>query len=856
MVRHVAARLAMLLLLVLGARLQGASRAGLRLPPGARGASFDHKSFQVGDRRTVLRCGGLHYFRVSPEEWNHRLRQTKLAGFNAVETPVPWNLHEPEKGTFRFDGIADLGQFLDQCREAGLSVVLRIGPYVNAAVTNGGLPAWLGGEKDLRVRAFNNPFLIATGRWWRRLLAVVKPRLAPAGPVVLVQLEDNYDGRQPAYLSRLYEMAHSMGVKVPVAVSTLHPLEHFGGVRVTPRQVFLTTKLLPAEPCQWGESRRDFPRFDDILFEGLAKGCDGYVHALWAAGTNVALLQANAFPTRFEAASSGLLEGGGPSEVHAACKKANLFIQSFERVLAEAEAVSSHPLLAQAKRRGLMVHARGDGTTTLLFVKRRYGSGDLELKDEASGLEVAVPVSAERFRHVVAEYPVTPQTRLRLSTAQVLLHRRLGEKELLVVYAPRDSEVAMAFQTARKPAVKTGAEGLSWDEKSKQLVLRWRCREREARADFVFAADRPVHVVAVEESLVAETWFLDGLGLVVGAEGIGSWSGGAEPRVTLRLRARRARFTTNIYPEGAARGIEKFPGLESAEYDSAAGRIDARVDRNFTRPVGVGLREWETSAQMAEAAADFDDRGWRAVARPEPMGEAVYGWYRCTFEVLRAGRERLRFRNLADAITVYLNGEFVGQSATKRLTDSKRRFPHPASFEVSVRSGENVLAVLAKNWGRYRNASSYDVDLAETTGWGIRDVVLLGTRPLLRWRQREGLSPEGRRLQWASVPEEADGRPRWYRTTFQVRPHPARLVPRIVLKGLSHGALWVNGRFAGLHQEQGYETGHGYHVPQSWLRETNEVVVLEEDGRRKPERAEVEFDRAGSRVPLELRLTP
>ena len=42
----------------------------------------------------------MHYFRIPPEYWRDRLLKLKAAGLNTVETYVPWNLHEPQQGTF------------------------------------------------------------------------------------------------------------------------------------------------------------------------------------------------------------------------------------------------------------------------------------------------------------------------------------------------------------------------------------------------------------------------------------------------------------------------------------------------------------------------------------------------------------------------------------------------------------------------------------------------------------------------------------------------------------------------------------------------------------------------------------
>ena len=45
---------------------------------------------------------------------------------------VPWNVHEPEKGQFEFEGQNDLVRFLQLADDVGLLVILRAGPYICA----------------------------------------------------------------------------------------------------------------------------------------------------------------------------------------------------------------------------------------------------------------------------------------------------------------------------------------------------------------------------------------------------------------------------------------------------------------------------------------------------------------------------------------------------------------------------------------------------------------------------------------------------------------------------------------------------------------------------------------------------
>jgi beta-galactosidase GanA len=61
----------------------------------------------------------------------------------ALQTYVPWNLHEPSPGVYKWDGTADLTGYLDLAAGLGLNVLLRAGPYVCGEWDFGGLPWWL-----------------------------------------------------------------------------------------------------------------------------------------------------------------------------------------------------------------------------------------------------------------------------------------------------------------------------------------------------------------------------------------------------------------------------------------------------------------------------------------------------------------------------------------------------------------------------------------------------------------------------------------------------------------------------------------------------------------------------------------
>ncbi|MFI1441204.1 beta-galactosidase family protein [Streptomyces fructofermentans] len=176
--------------------------------------------FLLGGRPVRLLSGALHYFRVHEEQWGHRLAMLRAMGLNCVETYVPWNLHEPRPGDVR--DVGALGRFLDAARAAGLWAIVRPGPYICAEWENGGLPQWVTGAPGARVRTRDERFLGQVGRWFDRLLPEVVPRqLGRGGPVVMVQVENEYGsyGSDRDYPRRLAELLRAGGVEVPLFTS-------------------------------------------------------------------------------------------------------------------------------------------------------------------------------------------------------------------------------------------------------------------------------------------------------------------------------------------------------------------------------------------------------------------------------------------------------------------------------------------------------------------------------------------------------------------------------------------------------------------------------------------------------------
>jgi len=185
--------------------------------------------FLLDGRPHRVLAGAIHYFRVPRGYWADRVHKARLMGLNAIETYVPWNLHQPEADSWIDDDGLDLGAFLDTIAAEGMQAIVRPGPYICAEFDGGGLPGWLFADADptdqrdasaaMPVRSLDPRFMESAGAYLRHVYDIVVPRqIDRGGPVVLVQIENEYGayGRDHDYLRALTDLTRAAGVSVPL----------------------------------------------------------------------------------------------------------------------------------------------------------------------------------------------------------------------------------------------------------------------------------------------------------------------------------------------------------------------------------------------------------------------------------------------------------------------------------------------------------------------------------------------------------------------------------------------------------------------------------------------------------------
>ncbi|WP_238653323.1 beta-galactosidase [Paenibacillus piscarius] len=152
--------------------------------------SFTNYYMELNGKPYFAICGEFHYSRYPEGDWETEIRKMKLSGINVVATYIFWNHHEELEGEFQWTGNRDLRRFVKLCRDNGLYVILRVGPFCHGEVRNGGLPDWLFG-REFDVRSNDEGYL----GYVRRLFAEIGHQsrslmFKDGGPVIGIQLEN------------------------------------------------------------------------------------------------------------------------------------------------------------------------------------------------------------------------------------------------------------------------------------------------------------------------------------------------------------------------------------------------------------------------------------------------------------------------------------------------------------------------------------------------------------------------------------------------------------------------------------------------------------------------------------------
>ncbi|WYZ39133.1 hypothetical protein EsH8_III_001047 [Colletotrichum jinshuiense] len=195
--------------------------------------TWDESSIFVRGERVMIFSGEIHPFRLPvPSLYLDLFQKVKALGLNTVSFYVDWALVEGKAGQFSAEGVFDLQPFFDAATKAGIYLIARPGPYINAEVSGGGFPGWLARSRA-RLRTSDPEFLSATDNYMSKICGIIaKAQITNGGPVILFQPENEYtnfeDGHTAdgPYFQYVIDQARKAGIVVPLVSNDARPLGH------------------------------------------------------------------------------------------------------------------------------------------------------------------------------------------------------------------------------------------------------------------------------------------------------------------------------------------------------------------------------------------------------------------------------------------------------------------------------------------------------------------------------------------------------------------------------------------------------------------------------------------------------
>ena len=163
--------------------------------------------------------GEFHFSRYSRENWHRELAKMKAGGITIVSTYLFWIYHEEIEGKMDFGGDNDIRAFIEECKDVGLDVVIRIGPWAHGECRNGAFPDWLL-KKDYKLRDNNEEYLAVVKKWYQSIYNEVKGLFyKDGGNIIAVQIENEFVDNAE-HLEKLKEIAVECGFIAPIYTVT------------------------------------------------------------------------------------------------------------------------------------------------------------------------------------------------------------------------------------------------------------------------------------------------------------------------------------------------------------------------------------------------------------------------------------------------------------------------------------------------------------------------------------------------------------------------------------------------------------------------------------------------------------
>ena len=732
--------------------------------PAAHAVGFDSHSFLIDGKRAYLWSGEFHPYRLpAPALWKDIFQKMKAAGFNTVSVYFSWGYHSPREGEYDFSGIRDMDRLLDDARDAGIYVIARPGPYINAEVDSGGFPLWFTTRK-IRNRSTDPEYLRYSDEWLTQIDRIIARHqfVDGKGTVIAYQIENEfYDGSDEgrAYMAHLEAKARTDGIKVPLVGNHNGTFaEGKGAMQVsgwdhypqgfdcsnpsvwkperdmargrTPGQPLFIAEFQGGAFDPWGgpgygkcaELIND--RFANVFYkENIAAGATAQNFYMVYGGTSWGW---QAIPQNYTSYDYGaaITETRQFEPKYYEDKRLGYFVTTTAPLLKTDVAPS-----IGIDDPGVIDLARSNPDTGTQFHVIRHSDmtsterDDVHLALTVGGRQVAVPqkpgtalrLNGRESKLIVADYAFGAQ-RLVYSTSELMTTATIGSRDVIVLYGDRDTdgETVLGIDGRRDVHMLQGK--VEVEQQGRELRLNY-VHDGIAKI-LITGGARPLLVLIADRKGTERLWRQEtarGPVLMIGSHLLRSatMTGGS------------LALTGDSDEDGDA---EIFaPPTSAVTWNGVALKTKSTVAGSLAvslpKPARIALPkldQWYRRDEAPEIDPAFDDSAWRVANLTKSATTTIpvsklaltaddYGfhtgntWYRGHFKGTGTVSGGLRLRVMsggpAAVYSAWLNGHFLGSVAR----NEEGTFGFPPKFLVP---GDNVVSVLTVNMGHEEDYDS------------------------------------------------------------------------------------------------------------------------------------------------------
>ncbi|WP_418359849.1 beta-galactosidase [Sphingobacterium detergens] len=757
---------------------------------------YDGSCMTIEGKDVYIYSAAFHYFRCPEDLWRDRFKKIKEAGFNTVETYVPWNWHERHiprdmQDQSKFD-FSDLKRWLKMAQEEfGFYTIVRPGPFICAEFSGGGYPRWLAKYRPENLEGFwlrgNDEQHIAWSQHWFDAVCKelkdeqITHKVKGKKGIIMIQIENEYDAHwtpgKDKVLKALNESVKKSGMDIPVFTCLTN--ETRGSIDPELSQVFDCDNYYVSGPsdapsCAYRmmdlrKKQPDAPGFvtelqggwfslvtgrlseehysDDRHFKAIGLmtmlgGGTGINYYMFFGGTHLDGWGARGMTTSYDY-NAAIYENGAIGPKYLAAKEIGAFIQKFESKLVRTE---GGPCELQGAPKSLFggVRVSSDGTKFIFL-------HNTDPKQAIKGRVTLLPNSTNLVKEPI--YNVNQH----------------GEKVLIKT----DDQLANQILKMDKIEVEYDLAGLE----SKILVVS--ARQSTAKGDWwpkkADTIQRPSKVPAgirISTARKAED-----------ATDLADWNG-------MRQLVSLSDMDINDFRYSIYRSHVVLTAKQ-------AEREHYLLFNMYTRDIVSVLVNGKPAKRLFPDRADAQSWTTRNAFERIRLDE-----YDNRFDVaglLKAGENEIvvAYENLGHAHG-YVPMEELAGIHHAGLSLSETALTHPLEWEFST-----DLAGIQRGW----NLPDFD-----DTGWNKISLDTANEIP----RKGNQVQPKGKQ----------DGLVTWYRVEFNLDKLPKDLwVPWMAKVNASgNGYMWLNGHNIGRHWEAGPQ--REFFLPECWLNFGSKKNVL------------------------------